>query len=387
MKHNLPIAIFVGTRADVAPLSPVIQGLVEKLPNDVYLLCGVALDKKTAIESLVSEGVNISSDQVHQLGDLVTSTDELSLARHTGKLCELTANKLTDLGVKTVVVLGDRWELLGVIPAAYLLQIRIVHLHGGEITEGAIDDRIRHAVTKISDVHCVATDEAKNRLLQLGEPESRVRLTGAPGLDRYKTAKPLAIEAQQQKLGAAFETPLALFTYHPPTACDGLSILDSAREALQAAVDTCGHVLVTHPGADSGREDVMQAIKDVSAQHENVTVVSALGGAFPAWLNTVDVMVGNSSAGVIESGIVGLPVVNIGNRQKGRETAQNVIHCSEGYESVKKAIAQALTVDRIEQVSSPYGNGCSAAEIVDLTTNGELLSRNKEFIDQIRSTS
>lgn len=387
MKHNLPIAVFVGTRADIAPLSPVVKGLLEHFPNEVFLFCGVALDKEAAIAALASEGVDIRSDQVHQLGSIVTSTDELSLARHTGKLCELAANKLTELAIKTVVVLGDRWELLGIIPAAYILQIRIVHLHGGEITEGAIDDRIRHAVSKIADLHCVATGEAKDRLIQLGEPDSRIRVTGAPGLDRYKTAMPLSTEAQQESLGVKPEAPQAIFTYHPPTACEGLPILESAREALQATVDSCGHVLVTHPGADSGREDVLQAIKEVSTQSKNVTVISALGGAFPAWLNTVDIMVGNSSAGVIEAGIVGLPVVNIGNRQKGREAGENVIHCSEGYDAVKQAIGQALAAGRTKNATSPYGTGCSAAEIVDLTANGELLPRNKEFIDQIRSTS
>lgn len=382
MSIHTPIAVFAGTRADLAPLSSVIDSLVSRAPGHVHIFCGVSLAKERLVAGLDSEGVSVTESQICQLGPLVEDTSPEGLARYCAQLSENVTHSLTQLGIKTLVVLGDRWELLAVVPPAYLLNVRIVHLHGGEVTHGAIDDRVRHSVSKLADVHCTATDAATNRLIQLGEPKNRVKQTGAPGLDRYVDASPLSDEERFRVLPRNAQNPIALFTYHPPTACDELSVYDCAKGALVATAEACGHVLVTHPGPDTGQECVFQAIKEAVHELDNITVVQALGGGFPSWLKTVDLMVGNSSAGMIESGVVGLPVVNIGQRQEGRECGENVIHCSEGYNSVTAAINLALQTTPKDSNCSPYGSGRSSIGIAEVVLQGDAYSRSKVFVDQ-----
>ncbi|RYE75072.1 MAG: UDP-N-acetylglucosamine 2-epimerase (hydrolyzing), partial [Myxococcales bacterium] len=261
--------------------------------------------------------------RVLALAEPVASLDVSSQLHHGAALVEGIDRLLATEQIDRLLVLGDRWELLFIVPAFCLAGVPIVHLHGGEVTEGAIDERIRHAVTKLADLHCVASTDSERRLMQLGEAAERIVVTGAPGLDRYRDQAPYDDAQLADLLGRPPVRPLAMFTYHPPTNVGDLDVGTAAAEALAATAATCGTVIATHPGPDVGSAEILEALE--SNPHDNVVVVKSLGRDYPGVLAASDVIVGNSSSGVIEAASVGVPAVDIGERQRGRLRGDNVI--------------------------------------------------------------
>jgi UDP-N-acetylglucosamine 2-epimerase (non-hydrolysing) len=299
-------------------------------------------------------------------------------------------------GIDVLVVLGDRWELLYVVPAAVLLGIPVVHLHGGEVTVGALDERVRHAVTKLADQHCVASEDAAARVRQLGEPGDRVHVTGAPGLDRLAGAAPIPDTELAELIGnvsgglpdepprTTVERPLALFTYHPPTAQPGAPVGEWAREAAEAALATCGTVVATYPGMDEGRDEILGALTELAAREPRLRLVPALGRDYPRVLAAADVVVGNSSSGVIEAATLHVPAVDIGERQRGRLRGDNVVHAAEGRAAVEAALRTALSPrwrEHSARVTNPYGSGSASARILAIVRTAALAPRVKHFVD------
>jgi UDP-N-acetylglucosamine 2-epimerase (non-hydrolysing) len=386
MTTSLTVAVFVGTRADLGPLSPVLEVL--QAADDVALrvLTGVMYAAEDLVAALPA---GASTDKwraavvplAEPMGE-VTAGAQLEqgalLARATGQV-------LREQHVDVLVVLGDRWELLYVVPPAVLLGVPVVHLHGGEVTEGAVDERVRHAVTKLADQHCVASEDAAARLRQLGEPADRIHVTGAPGLDRLAGVDPLSDAELATLLGvASVERPLGLFTYHPPTAQADAPVGQWAREAAEAALAACGTVVATHPGMDEGRDEVLAALTDLARREPRLRVVAALGRDYPRVLAASDVVVGNSSSGVIEAATLHVPAVDIGERQRGRLRGGNVVHAREGRAAVEAALRQALSQDwreRSAAVANPYGTGEASARILDIVRSAALVSRVKRFVD------
>ncbi|HET8614184.1 MAG TPA: UDP-N-acetylglucosamine 2-epimerase, partial [Actinomycetales bacterium] len=271
-------------------------------------------------------------------------------------------------------------------PPAVLLGVPVVHLHGGEVTEGALDERVRHAVTKLADQHCVASEDAARRVRQLGEPADRVHVTGAPGLDRLAVAEPMTDDELAVVSGLPrIDRPVALFTYHPPTTHDPAQAGPWAREAAEATLDECGTVIATHPGMDVGREGVLAALEEVAQRHpDRFVVVEALGREYPRALASVDVVVGNSSSGVIEAATVHVPAVDVGDRQQGRLRGANVLHAEEGRAAVAAGVRAALGSqwrERAQAAVNPYGDGKAAPRILDIVREAVGGDRVKEFVD------
>ena len=266
------------------------------------------------------------------------------------------------------MVLGDRWELLYAVPPVVLLGVPLVHLHGGEVTEGAIDDRVRHAVSKLADLHCVSTEAAAAaRLRQLGEPAERIVVTGAPSLDRVAAVRPAGDATLERHLGRPARRPLALVTYHPSTA-GGPEAGAGARAVLAAVAATTGSALITHPGLDSGREAVLTAITAAERAHPTLAAVASLGTDYLPVLAACDVVVGNSSSGILEAASFGVPVVNVGDRQRGRESGVNVVDAAEDQEAIEDAIRHCLDPDfrlRARGAVNVYGDGRAAGRILD----------------------
>lgn len=372
------VAVFVGTRADLGPLQPVLTELSTRSGVETVVLTGVAFDADelaARIEGPVSRVVALAEPmaEVDVAAQLVQGP---ALAAAAGRLL------LAD-PVDRLVVLGDRWELLHVVPAFVMAGVPIVHLHGGEVTSGAVDERVRHAVTKLADVHCVASADSADRVAQLGEEAERIHVTGAPGLDRYAGVGPLSDDELAGLLGVAVQRPLALFTYHPPTAAPA-AIGRWALEALRATVEACGTVVASHPGMDAGRDEVLTALATVEAETDRLVVVEALGSRYPDVLASCDVVVGNSSSGVIEAASVGVPAVDIGLRQDGRLRGGNVLWSDEGEAAVGDAVRRALDAGfsaRAAQVVNPYGDGTAARRIVDVVL-ADPPSRAKHFADR-----
>jgi UDP-N-acetylglucosamine 2-epimerase (non-hydrolysing) len=385
---NRVVGIFVGTRADLGPLGPVITAVADAPDLTLRILTGVMYDAHQLAAVLpgprtAQEWRSSIVALATAMGDDVTPEAEVEQG---ALLAVATGRAVRDEGLEVLVVLGDRWELLDVVPPAFLLGVPVVHLHGGEVTEGAVDERVRHAVTKLADEHCVASADAAARLRQLGEPEERIHMTGAPGLDRLVSVSPMPdTEIASRTRLREVRRPFALFTYHPPTTVEPTRAGTWAREALEATLEVCGSVVATHPGMDAGREEVLAALDDLARRHpDRLAVVPALGRDYPRVLAAADVVVGNSSSGVIEAATVHVPAVDIGDRQRGRLRGGNVVHSDEGRVPVGDALRRALApAFRAEAAAmdNPYGAGEAAVRILDIVRRAGSAGRAKPFID------
>ena len=378
---HVRVAAFVGTRADLAPLGPVLTALADCPNVELTVLTGVAWTAGSLAEALPDRD---GTWRIVALAEPVAGPlDTAALVRNGSALSAGAAGYFLDAHPDVLVVLGDRWELLHIVPQAVLVGVRVVHLHGGEVTEGALDERVRHAVTKLADQHCVASTDAAARVRRLGEPAERVHVTGAPGLDRLTGLPRPTAEELSAALGRDVARPLALFTYHPPTAVEGAELRAWAAGALRAATARCGTVVATHPGLDAGRDEVLAALVEASTD-PRVVVVDTLGPAYPVVLAGSDVVVGNSSSGVIEAASVGIPVVDVGDRQRGRLRADNVVHADEGEAAVGAALDLALSPAhraRSAAVVNPYGDGRAASRVVEVVRAAPSVARTKSFVD------
>ena len=242
-----------------------------------------------------------------------------------------------------LLLMGDKFEMFAAAVAALPFRIPIAHIHGGELSQGAIDDAMRHAITKLSHLHFTATAEARDRVIQLGEEPWRVTVSGAPALDNLNHIELLSAKALELRFGVATDPAPLLVTFHATT----LEYEDTERDtsALLDALSECGlPVIFTHPNNDTKGHRITAMIETFVARRERAWLVSNLGtqGYF-SLLGLSAAMVGNSSSGIIEAASFGLPVVDVGNRQRGRQHGENVIHCAPRTDAIKAAVERAVS--------------------------------------------
>ena len=261
-----------------------------------------------------------------------------------------------------VVVLGDRYEIMAAAQAAMVARIPIAHLHGGESTEGAMDEAIRHSITKMAHLHFTATESYRRRVIRLGEHPDRVFNVGAVGLDHIVRLPLLSREQFEQSISFALGTRCFLVTYHPLTLGSTPSA-ESMRQLL-TALDSFpdARIIFTKPNADpEGREMSRMIDEYVAARPERTVAFVSLGQTrYLSALQHVDVVIGNSSSGIIEAPMFKTPTVNIGLRQAGRVKGESIIDCAESSEAIVQAVQQALSPDfreRIANCESLYGQG------------------------------
>jgi UDP-hydrolysing UDP-N-acetyl-D-glucosamine 2-epimerase len=284
-----------------------------------------------------------------------------------------------------LLVLGDRTEMLTAVVAALVHTIPIAHIHGGELSEGAIDDAVRHAITKMSHLHFVATEAYARRIVQMGEEPWRVTVSGAPGLDNLEADEPFGREAIRESFGLTLPERFLLVTYHPVTLEPG-----EERERFGAVLDALARaqlpVVFTYPNADRGGRALIDMIRNFVDTSPSSQEVESLGSrAYWSVMRLAAAMVGNSSSGIVEAPSLGLPVVNVGPRQRGRIRAPNIIDCEEASDDVLTAITRALSDDfrlTASAAVNPFGDGHAAERIVDTMATVDL-SRllNKRFQD------
>ena len=266
-----------------------------------------------------------------------------------------------------VLVLGDRYEILAAAEAALIHGVPLAHIAGGDVTEGAFDESIRHALTKMAHIHLTTHATAAARVIQMGEDPARVHVVGSPGLDHLRRTPLLEGEALEAALGAPLGERNLLVTWHPVTleAGGGLAGFD----ALLAALDALGPAVtkwITRPNADPGGAAVEARLDRWAAGRADVHVFASLGQLrYLSLMAQVDAVVGNSSSGLYEAPSLRTPTVDIGDRQKGRLAAASVLHCSAEAGAIEDAIRRALTMD-CSGVENPYGDGKSARRIVEL---------------------
>lgn len=270
-----------------------------------------------------------------------------------------------------LLVMGDRYEMLTAVAAAAPFNIPVAHLHGGEITEGAMDELFRHAITKMSHLHLVATRLYARRIIRMGEEPWRVTVTGAPGLDNLREIVPLGLNELEKNLGMALRPAPLLVTVHPETLRPGKEKRQTA-EVLKALAAQKRPLVFTRPCADPGGEYIARAIRSFVEHHSNARCFDELGPERYASLMRVAVaMVGNSSSGIIEAASYKLPVVNIGDRQRGRLHGRNVLDTPCQAAAIERTIRRAVSPAfraTLRRLVNPYGDGHAAQRVVRVLT-------------------
>jgi len=270
-----------------------------------------------------------------------------------------------------LVVLGDRFEILAAVAAALVAGIPIAHIHGGETTEGAFDEAIRHSVTKMSHLHFVAAAPYRDRVIQLGEAPERVFLVGGLGIDAIRALPLLDRAALETELDFRLGERNLLITFHPPTLEPGEAA--AQMQALLDALDTLGpstHLIFTMPNADTGGRALAAMVERFVATRDHARVFTSLGQfRYLSCMRHMDGVVGNSSSGIAETPSFGIGTVNIGDRQAGRLRAASVIDCAAQQNLIESALERLFSDDfrkGLKGVENPYGNGGAAAAILDV---------------------
>ncbi|MFY9731743.1 MAG: UDP-N-acetylglucosamine 2-epimerase [Candidatus Acidiferrales bacterium] len=299
-------------------------------------------------------------------------------------------NAYRDIQPNLLVLLGDRFEMLAAAIAALPLRIPVAHLHGGELTQGAMDDSIRHAISKLSHLHFAAAAAYGRRIEQMGEEPRRIFVTGSPVVDAILTQPAIPKDELEKELGARLENAL-LVTYHPVTleherTEECLSTLLTALSRFE------NEILFTYPNADMGNAVIIDHVQRFAASRPRTHIFVNLGRRkYHSLQRYVAAMVGNSSSGIIEASIFKLPVVNIGDRQMGRLRTRNIIDVPDEAHAIERAIQTVLSPqfrESISQMEHPYGKGDASKQILQtlktVPLNGSLLK--KRFHDLPRAT-
>lgn len=382
---NRKVCIVTGTRAEYGLLRGVIEGVHRAPTMELQLLVtGAHLSPAFGLtyREIVADGWAIDA----RVEMLVSADSASGVAKSMGLGLIGMADAFARLQPHMVVLLGDRYEILAAAAAALVAGIPVAHLHGGEVTEGAFDESIRHAVTKMSHLHFVAAEPYRQRVIQLGEAPEHVYLVGGLGVDAIQHMALMDRAALESSLDFRFAGTNLLVTFHPVTLDDDGSEQQMAE--LLAVLDTMPDtgLIFTLPNADNGSRALTRQVEDFVARHPNTKAFVSLGQRrYASCLKQVDGVVGNSSSGLIEAPALGVGTVNIGDRQKGRLRADSVIDCA----PQREAIAQALQTlfdpgfrQRARRTVNPYGSGGAAKKIVQVLQEVPLQGlRRKPFHD------
>lgn len=361
------ICVVTGTRAEYGLLRWVMESIRENPALELQLLVtGMHLSPEFGLtfREIEADGFRIDG----RVEMLMSSDTPSGLAKSMGVGLIGFGDTLRELRPDILLVLGDRFEILSAVIAAMVARIPVAHLHGGEATEGVIDESIRHAITKMSHLHFVAAEEYRRRVVQLGEQPDRVYLVGGLGVDNIKKLTLLSRSELEASLGIALGTKSLLITFHPvtlehQTSHDQMSELLAALETLQ---DT--QLIFTMPNADTDGRVLMEMIDTFVKHHSNARAYTSLGQLrYLSTVSHVDGVVGNSSSGLTEVPSLHKGTVNIGDRQRGRLQAASVINCAPERASIAASIA-ALYAPAFQKalsaVQNPYGDGGASERTV-----------------------
>ena len=380
------VGVVTVSRSDYGHLRPVIDGIRRAPDLELVLFVGgmhLAPEFGDTVREIEADGIPVAERiEMLEKGD----TPE-AVAISTGRGVEGFARAFARRRPDLVVVLGDRFEMLAAAVAALPFALPVAHIHGGEVSEGAMDNQIRHAITKLAHVHFASADIHARRIARMGEEAWRIHTVGAPGLDRLAGLAALPRETLARELGLPAEGPWHLVTFHPVT----LEYRDTAYyvdELLAALEKSDGTLVITYPNADTSGRVIIDRLEEFAGRHPGrCRLVRSLGERlYLSLLSHADVMIGNSSSGLIEAPSFGLPAVNIGARQRGRLRGANVIDVAPSREEILRGIeaAQAPAFRaRARAAANPYGDGSAAPRIVDILSKVPLDARlvHKRFTD------
>ncbi|WP_431688494.1 UDP-N-acetylglucosamine 2-epimerase [Hahella sp. NBU794] len=372
------ICVVTGARADYGLL----YWLLKEIEADNALILQLVATGMHLSPEFGSTWKQIEADGFHiseKVEMLLSGDSPQAISKSVGLGVIGLADAYARLQPDLLVLLGDRFEALAAAQAAMLARIPIAHVHGGELTEGAVDESIRHAITKMSQLHFVAAEAYRRRVIQLGENPQRVFNVGAPGVENIRRLPLLSKDEVATRLKVDMGRPVLLITYHPETLSETAPV--ESMRTLLSALDEYPNALkiFTYPNADAYGRELIDCLLRYQERHgDNVLVSSSLGQLlYLSVMRCADAVVGNSSSGLIEAPALGRPTVNIGGRQGGRLQAASVIQCEEERASIVQGIARALEPEFLASLNGmtpPYGGGDTARQIAEVLKQAPLKS-------------
>lgn len=364
------VCVVTGTRAEYGLLKPVIDKVYKSDVLELQLVVtGMHLSTEFGLtyKEIEEDGYPIISKVEMLLG----SDTPVGITKSMGVAMIGFADCFEVNKPDLIVVLGDRYEMLAVASAAMISRIPVAHIHGGELTQGAVDDAIRHSITKMSQLHFTATEEYRKRVIQLGEQPQNVYNVGALGVENTKKINLLDKNRLEAEIGFEFKKSTIMVTYHPVT-LEGMTSEKQFRNLLYV-IDMHKEISVifTKSNADADGRVINQMIDDYVAQNEErCKGYTSLGQVkYLSALQYCVAVVGNSSSGIIEAPSFGIPTVNIGDRQKGRSCARSVINCGNSIMEIEAALSKVLShefKEQVRDVRNPYEGENTADKIIDV---------------------
>lgn len=364
---NRKICVITGTRAEYGLLRWVMQGIKDDPELTLQIIAtGMHLSPEFG---LTYQAIEQDGFQIDRKVEMLTSSDTpVGIAKSMGLGLIGFADALNELRPDLIVVLGDRFEIFSAVSAALVARIPVAHLHGGEATEGLIDEAIRHSITKMSHLHFVAAEAYRQRVIQLGEQPDRVFLVGGLGIDNIKRLQLLDRPALETSLDFKLGPKNLLITFHPVTleTATAINQMEELLAALAALQNT--QLIFTLPNADTDGRALIKRVEQFVAQHPNARAYPSLGQLrYLSCITQVDGVMGNSSSGLAEVPSFKKGTINIGDRQRGRLQAASVINCKPSRDSISAALEQLYSTDfqaSLRQVINPYGEGGASAAII-----------------------
>lgn len=363
------ICVITGTRAEYGLLRWVMQGIKDDPELTLQIIAtGMHLSPEFG---LTYQAIEQDGFQIDRKVEMLTSSDTpVGIAKSMGLGLIGFADALNELRPDLIVVLGDRFEIFSTVSAALVARIPVAHLHGGETTEGAFDEALRHSITKMSHLHFVAAEAYRQRVIQLGEQPDRVFLVGGLGIDNIKRLKLLDRTELEASLGFKLGQKNMLITFHPVTleTATAENQMEELLAALAALKDT--QLIFTLPNADTDGRALIKRVEQFVAQHPNARAYTSLGQLrYLSCIAQVDGVVGNSSSGLAEVPSFKKGTINIGDRQRGRLQAASVINCEPTRQSISAALKSLYNADfqaSLSNVVNPYGEGGASEKVVEI---------------------
>ncbi|EMN24085.1 UDP-N-acetylglucosamine 2-epimerase [Leptospira kirschneri] len=380
------ICVITGTRADYGQLRWLIFEISKSSKLDLQIIAtGMHLSPEFG---LTYKEIENDGFLIHKKIEILLSSDSpVGVSKSVGLGLIGFSEAFADLSPDIILVLGDRFEILAATVAALISKIPVAHLHGGETTEGAFDESIRHSITKMSHLHFVAANEYRNRVIQLGENPSNVFLVGGMGIDGIKKSNLLKKEELESSLNIKLKKNNLLITFHPVTleeftAKTQMIELLSSLETLSLETG----LIFTMPNADTDGRIIFELVKEFTSSHSNAWHFTSLGQTrYLSCLQFVDAVVGNSSSGIIEAPSFKIGTINIGDRQKGRLKAKSIIDCEPKKTEIIDAFKRLYSSDfqkKLSTIVNPYGEGGASEKIVKILEKVEIQGiLKKKFFD------
>lgn len=360
------IAVITGTRADYGIYYSVLKEIDKNPKLELQLIvCGMHLCPEfgMTVKEIEKDGFEISD----KIETIIASDTGSAMAKSIGLTLINITQSLERLKPNIVLILGDRGEMMAAALAAIHMNIPVAHIHGGEVT-GTVDESIRHSITKLSHIHFPATEDSKKRIVKMGEKSENVFVVGAPGLDYIRNMEYISREALLKKFKLK-DDKIFIMTQHPVTTEREL-VEYQIKETLNAIVELGIQTIISYPNSDNGGREIIKVIDEYRTKYDFLKVFKNISQTeYLSFLNVADLMIGNSSSGIIEAASFKLPVINIGTRQEGRLRACNVIDVNydkaEIQEGINKALNDKIYRNMLNSCLNPYGDGKSGKRISD----------------------